>query len=309
MIPEKGTGPDPVDRGPDIPSVANDDHTPLLFAWQRALRDSGLPAATRLVGLVLSTYMNMQGGSAFPGASRLANDTGLCVRTVKKHLGRLVRTGWLVIVERGGLKGEKRRANRYQATFPDGTSHGSSTRAGDAPVPVQEIPPTSAGDAPQHLIEQLIGTSHLTNENSKPKSERDKSGGAFTSERDESSRNEEETEDDERLGGTFSLGGEHVLEHEDSGDTDALKARAVAVLVDGRGEYARASRRDVIAAVDELRAMGSHGMSDSVIDEALGSIEKELRRDPKKLVFVGYFLKAAVEQYRYCTRQDIGGAA
>jgi hypothetical protein len=90
-----------------------------VYTWRAALTDSDLSAITRHVALTLSIYMSEKGDSAFPGARRLAHDTGLSERAVRKQLTALVDAGWLVIVERGGLRGESRRANAYRAAIPN----------------------------------------------------------------------------------------------------------------------------------------------------------------------------------------------
>lgn len=92
-----------------------------LFTWRSAIMDSNLSSTARHVALTLSTYMNERGGSAFPGASRLAHDTALHLDTVKEKLRELERLGWLTCVERGGApKGGERKANKYAATVPTG---------------------------------------------------------------------------------------------------------------------------------------------------------------------------------------------
>jgi hypothetical protein len=89
-----------------------------VYTWRAALTDSDLPPTTRHVALTLSIYMSEKGDSAFPGARRLAHDTGLSERAVRKQLGDLVQAGWLEVVQRGGLRGETRRANAYRARIP-----------------------------------------------------------------------------------------------------------------------------------------------------------------------------------------------
>jgi hypothetical protein len=94
-----------------------------LFTWRSAIADSDLPATTRHCLLALSTYMNERGGSAFPGSTRLAHDTGLHIRTVKGCLTDAVRAGWLQLVERGGApKDGPRRASVYRACVPAGVT-------------------------------------------------------------------------------------------------------------------------------------------------------------------------------------------
>jgi hypothetical protein len=124
-----------------------------VLTWRSALCDSGLPATARHVALTISIYMNERGGSAYPGGTRLAEDTGLSLRTVRSALAVLEQSGWLTVVERGGAtKGSKRTATIYQAAIP--------TSAAVAPVqeihrcnsghrPVQLTTPTGATAAPQ----------------------------------------------------------------------------------------------------------------------------------------------------------------
>lgn len=122
-----------------------------LLTWRAALCDSSLAPPTRLVGLTLSLYMNERGGSAHPGAERLAHDTGLSERTVREHLSQLVAGGWLVLTEPGGLKGSRRRANEYEAVIPLQELHPyRSTPAAHDTRPLQETAPTPAPAAP-HL--------------------------------------------------------------------------------------------------------------------------------------------------------------
>lgn len=90
-----------------------------LYSWRSAILDSELAPMARFVALALSTYMSERGDSAFPGAVRLARDTGLSERAVRRYLGVLVRAGWLDLVAAGGRRGEKRRANEYRALIPD----------------------------------------------------------------------------------------------------------------------------------------------------------------------------------------------
>jgi hypothetical protein len=117
-----------------------------LFTWRTAISTSDLEPTTRHVALALSLYMNERGGSAFPGAARLAKDTGLSERTVRDHLGLLVRRGWLEILRDGGGRA---RANEYAARFPEtgNTERGSgnldaANPAADDAKPGSSFPPT-----------------------------------------------------------------------------------------------------------------------------------------------------------------------
>ena len=102
-----------------------------VLSWRSAICDSTLPATTRHVALTLSIYMNERGGSAYPGGTLLAKDTGLSLRTVRTALMLLEETGWLNVVTRGGaLKGQRRTATVYQAAIPT---------TGEEVAPVQEL--------------------------------------------------------------------------------------------------------------------------------------------------------------------------
>ena len=108
-----------------------------LLTWRQAVAKSSLPPTSRLVALTLSLYMNEMGGSAFPGAALLAENTGLSVKAVRGHLRGLVDAGWLVLVERGGLKGERKKANAYQAVIPNGGTTVTHAR-GNVTTPMGE---------------------------------------------------------------------------------------------------------------------------------------------------------------------------
>src|SRR5690606_11203231 len=87
--------------------------TPVLV-WQRALRSSGLPAATLAVLYVLATYADYDGRNAFPGEARLAAHTGLSPRTVRRHLELARRAGWITRDETSGGRARARGlADRY----------------------------------------------------------------------------------------------------------------------------------------------------------------------------------------------------
>lgn len=109
-----------------------------LFTWRSAICDSDLPPTTRLVALTLSLHMNERGGSCFPSAAQLAQETGLGVSTVREHRKTLERTGWLACVERGGIRGKARRASAYEATTPPAAG----------PVQETDVTPPANGDDP-----------------------------------------------------------------------------------------------------------------------------------------------------------------
>lgn len=119
-----------------------------LLTWRSAICDSGLPSTTRHVALTLSLYMNERGGSAHPGAVALAHDTGLSERSVRGHLADLTAGGWLTLVEQGGLKGDRRVANSYQAAIPPGFDPSPRTPAPPAGVPAPDSADTAKSPTP-----------------------------------------------------------------------------------------------------------------------------------------------------------------
>lgn len=130
-----------------------------LFTWRSAVCESDLSPTTRHIAITLSLYMNERGGSAHPGATLLAHDTGLNVSTIREHLALLASKGWLVLVERGGLKGEKRVANEYEARVPLAMADPSeeTTRQSETPDPSSSAgeplglaDPISSGNSPEN---------------------------------------------------------------------------------------------------------------------------------------------------------------
>lgn len=90
-----------------------------VITWRSTLVTSVDCSTCKLVGLVLSLYMNERGGSAFPSNARLADDCSLGVSTVREHLNsHLFAQGWLTLIERGGTEGSQRKANEWQASTP-----------------------------------------------------------------------------------------------------------------------------------------------------------------------------------------------
>ena len=92
-----------------------------LFTWRSAIAESDLKPVVRHVLLALSLYMNEMGGSAYPGSTRLARNTGLHLETVKESLREAVKLGWIRVEHQGGSpQGGKRLASEYSACVPGG---------------------------------------------------------------------------------------------------------------------------------------------------------------------------------------------
>ena len=84
----------------------------LPAVWRDALRDSDLDKAAKIVGFVLSTYLNAQ-GRAFPSTETLADGASISRRSVSPAIERLERHGFLSVT-----RSRSRRGNRYQITLP-----------------------------------------------------------------------------------------------------------------------------------------------------------------------------------------------
>lgn len=128
---------------------------PFPISWRRAIVESELSSTVRHVALTLSMYMSELGDSAHPGAARLARDTKLHVSTVRAALAELVAGGWLALVEQGGRKGDRRRANVYAAKVPSlplplvqADPSESSTHRQDRARPVAQDDPISPENSP-----------------------------------------------------------------------------------------------------------------------------------------------------------------
>lgn len=121
-----------------------------LFTWRSAISESDLPPTVRHVALALSLYMNERGGSAHPGPSRLARETGYHLVTVKRALGALEEHGYLNCVTRGGSDRDgTRTANEYVAAFPT-PDPPTTTRSAPLPVEQPAHPEHTTTGSPEH---------------------------------------------------------------------------------------------------------------------------------------------------------------
>ena len=90
-----------------------------LFTWRSAICETGLPAGTRHVALVLSLHMNERGGSCFPSIATLTKETGKGQTSVVDALRQLEAEGWLG-VKHPEVTGRGKK-NEYSALFPEGS--------------------------------------------------------------------------------------------------------------------------------------------------------------------------------------------
>lgn len=89
------------------------------FTWWRAIRTSTLSPTARHVALTLATYMNKEGGGAWPSMATLADDTGRSRPVVKRAIRELRETGFLTVESGGGRRADGGYvSNRYRASIP-----------------------------------------------------------------------------------------------------------------------------------------------------------------------------------------------
>ena len=128
-----------------------------VYTWRSALVKSLDCSTCKLVGLVLSLYMNEMGGSAFPSNRTLADETSLGISTVREHLNsHLHAHGWLTLVERGGTKGGVTRANSWQAVIPNDPRQQLADPRQEDSYPRQQTAPPPPAAGPHLSIEQPI---------------------------------------------------------------------------------------------------------------------------------------------------------
>lgn len=99
-----------------------------LTTWRTSISNSSLPPTEKLVCMMLSTYMNEQGDSAFPSRDRLARNCSISPRTVTRVLASLREKGWLV------GQAVRGRPTRYTATVPEVTGVLYPPSGGETPV-------------------------------------------------------------------------------------------------------------------------------------------------------------------------------
>ena len=89
------------------------------FDWQKRLGETDISAPGKAVGMWLSTWMKMDGSSAYPSFQTLAKQSGYSITTVKKAMKELIQSGWVDQVRKGGSPtGGERQSNKYQARIP-----------------------------------------------------------------------------------------------------------------------------------------------------------------------------------------------
>ena len=91
------------------------------FEWEQSLRMLGIPWETKAFGLLLATYAASDGDRIHPGEERLARDTGMSERTVRRQLTALRETYYLIERTARGADAGRRGgwADMYRLVMPD----------------------------------------------------------------------------------------------------------------------------------------------------------------------------------------------
>lgn len=92
-----------------------------IWSWRQLMLESDLPATTKHVLMVLSTFINDHGESCFPSQARLSRLTSLTERAIIKHLKFAAESGWIATSKRN-KSGQEWAANEYQITTPQGVN-------------------------------------------------------------------------------------------------------------------------------------------------------------------------------------------
>ncbi len=119
------------------------------FSWQSAVTRSELEGSTKLVLLVIGTYMNQHGDGAFPSYRTIAAGASLNRATVIRHVEIAVSQGWLKKKSRIRIAGASGRveadSNTYQIAFPVVAQDDQGGRIERPPLVAQDDHPSRTG--------------------------------------------------------------------------------------------------------------------------------------------------------------------
>ncbi|MBY0408296.1 MAG: helix-turn-helix domain-containing protein [Rickettsiales bacterium] len=126
-----------------------------VWSWRQAILRASLESTTKLVLLVLSTYMNDHGEGCYPSTTQIAHDASLTERAVFTHLRKAEMAGFLVRDKRE-LSGRKWASNEYRAAYPGNDEPYSVENAGvnlihPTPSPELDSPHGSVRDEPDSV--------------------------------------------------------------------------------------------------------------------------------------------------------------
>lgn len=119
------------------------------FSWQSAVTKSELEGTTKLVLLVIGTYMNQHGDGAFPSYRTIAAGASLNRATVIRHVETAVSQGWLKKKSRIRFAGASGRleadSNTYQIAFPVVAQDDQGSRTERPPLVAENDHPSRTG--------------------------------------------------------------------------------------------------------------------------------------------------------------------
>jgi len=122
------------------------------FSWQAAVTKSNLEGTTKLVLLVIGTYMNQHGDGAFPSYKTIASGASLNRATVIRHVEAAVAAGWLQKRNRVRLNGSSGRleadSNTYLISFPVVAQDDQGSRTEQPPLVAENDHPSRTGRPP-----------------------------------------------------------------------------------------------------------------------------------------------------------------
>jgi DNA-binding transcriptional MocR family regulator len=112
------------------------------LTYLKDLRGHDMPNGAYRVLVAVFNYTNASGEGAHPGERRLADDTGLSVRSVRDHLKWLTEHGYVQRGRRGHGSGGRGIATRYAVTLPAESRAEDDAPTGEIPSPTGEIAST-----------------------------------------------------------------------------------------------------------------------------------------------------------------------
>lgn len=90
------------------------------FTWQAAVITAPLDATTKLVLLVVGSYMNQHGRGAFPSYKLISEGASIHRSTAIRAIDKAVEAGWLV--KKARANGDGQTSNAYSIGWPKGSS-------------------------------------------------------------------------------------------------------------------------------------------------------------------------------------------
>lgn len=127
------------------------------FSWQSAVLKSECKSVTKLVLLVVGSYMNQHGGGAWPSYNTIAKSASLGRSTVIENINLAVEHGWLAKEVRPAKPGDND-TNVYAIAFPSMVVHDMDHPSpyGVPPV-VHEVDPNTTLLTPHRTQKTLSG--------------------------------------------------------------------------------------------------------------------------------------------------------